>query len=152
MGGSAYARVGSVLNESVRCVRTLARTAAGREVARAIAPCFIPEIARSLDRVDAHFLPPCGLVAGPVERPMMATANRDRELVTDLATEGAGLREANVMGVAGLTPAHEARLQRYEFPVLLVTIAPRLIERENALVDCGRGTRRLRAIDVLGCG
>src|SRR5438445_4888072 len=117
MGGSAYARVGSVLNESVCCVRTLAPTAASREVARAIAPCFIPEIARSLDRIDADFLPPCGLVARAVERPMMATANRHRELVADLATEGAGLREAKVMGIAGPTPAHEARLQRDELAV-----------------------------------
>jgi len=93
MGGSADARVGSVLND-VCCLRTLAPTASGREVAQATEPRLLPQLASGFDRVDANLLPPRGLLAGPVQRTMMSTAQRDRELIADFAAEGAGLREA----------------------------------------------------------
>jgi len=83
---------------------------------------------------------------------MMSTAQRDRELVADLAAEGAGLRVANMMGIAGLAAAHEARLQAHEVPVLLVAIAPRLTESEHAFIDRGDGPRRFRAVGALNWG
>src|SRR6266550_8660313 len=83
---------------------------------------------------------------------MMSAAQRDRELIAHLAAEGARLREANMMGIAGLAPAHEARLQANEVPMRLVAIAPRLTEREGAFVDRGDGPRRSRALGVLSCG
>jgi hypothetical protein len=51
----------------------------------------LPELARDRQRIDLDPLPPCGLVAMPVQLAVMDTAHWDGELVADLATERAGL-------------------------------------------------------------
>src|SRR5260370_39478768 len=68
---------------------------------------------------------------------MVPTAERDSELVTDLAPQRAGLGESKMMGVRGLATAHEARLLRDIAKVLPVAIAPRRRHREHALIDAG---------------
>ena len=45
-----------------------------------------------------------------MHRPMMPAAEWDRELITDLAAERAGLRKSEMVGIGGLAAAHEARL------------------------------------------
>src|SRR5262245_27817030 len=66
---------------------------------------------------------------------MVPSAERDSELVTDLAAECAGLGESKMVGVRGLTAAHEARLLGDIAKVLSVAIAPRRRHREHALID-----------------
>jgi hypothetical protein len=90
------------------------------------------------------------LLTRPEQRSMMYTAERDRTLVADLDAEG--LRETNMMGIAGGAPAHEARLQADEIAMLFVAITPWLTESEHALVNRGDGPRRSRAMGVISCG
>ena len=51
---------------------------------------------------------------------MMDTAKRDGELVADPAAEGARLSKAEMVGLARMTPAHEAGLRHYEFEMTFV--------------------------------
>ena len=57
---------------------------------------------------------------------MMAPAQRHGELITDLATERAVLREAKMMSICGPAPTNQTRLFSHEFDVLLVPRAARL--------------------------
>ena len=75
---------------------------------------FEPEFSRELGRLDAGSRPPIDFLAGPVQLPMMAAAEGDRELVADLEAEPAGLRETQMVGVAGLASADEAALLGHE--------------------------------------
>jgi hypothetical protein len=68
---------------------------------------------------------------GSVVRP----AERDSELVAHLAAERAWLHEAEVMGIGWLATADQAGLGGDEPKVLLVAIAPRLGDGQDALVD-----------------
>src|SRR6476620_413632 len=54
---------------------------------------------------------------------MVCPAQWDREFVADLEAETAGLREPQMMGIAGLAPADEARLFGHEPQVGFVALA-----------------------------
>ena len=71
---------------------------------------FEPEAAREIDRLDATSHPPIDFLAGPVQLPMMRTAEWDSELIADLEAEPEGLRKTQVVGIAGLAAADEAGL------------------------------------------
>src|SRR5262245_40261279 len=71
---------------------------------------LLPEPASNLDRVNTGVPPPRALVARAMHRTMMPAAERDRELIADLAAEGTGLREPEMMGVRGLAAAQQTRL------------------------------------------
>ena len=47
-------------------------------------------------------------------------ADWDDELVTHAASEGARLREGEVMRIGRYPAAHQARLPQHEFPVVLI--------------------------------
>jgi len=93
-----------------------------------------------------------------MQRSVMPAAEWDRELIADLAAERTGLREPEMMGVGGLTAAHETRLLGDVAQVLRVAIPARSSNSEDALVDAlrliwvgsfGEGSH-LRA-DILSC-
>ena len=65
----------------------------------------------------------------------MQSADGDRELVADLATERADLSEAQVVRVARVSPANEAGPRSDELDVGLVAVAARLRDGQHALVD-----------------
>jgi hypothetical protein len=67
----------------------------------------------------------------------VSAAQWDREFVADLEAETAGLREPQMVGIAGLAPANEARLFGYEQQVGLVTQATRHGDRQHTLVNAG---------------
>src|SRR5262245_47138512 len=69
---------------------------------------------------------------------MVPSAERDSELVTDLAPQRTGLGESKMVGVRGLAAAHEARLLGDIAKVPPVAIAARRGDREDALVDALR--------------
>ncbi len=71
---------------------------------------FQPELARQADGLETCFCPPVRFLTGAVQFAMVCPAQWDRELVADLEAETAGLREAQMVGIAGLAPANEARL------------------------------------------
>jgi len=76
-----------------------------------------------------------------MQRPVMPSTERDRELITDLAAERAWLGKSEVMGVRRLAAAHETRLLGDVAQVLPVAIAARSRDCEHALVDALRLTR-----------
>ena len=71
---------------------------------------FEPKPACSLDGLDSYSRPPIDFLTGPVQFPMVSAAEWHRELVADLEAEPAGLREAQMVGVAGLASADKAAL------------------------------------------
>ena len=72
-----------------------------------------------------------------MHRPVVGPAKRYGKLVADLATEGARLREAQMMGIGRLTATDEAGLLGHVAQVLAVAIAAWGCDRERALVDAG---------------
>jgi hypothetical protein len=76
-----------------------------------------------------------------VEIAMVLSAERDGELVTDFATEGLGLREPDVVRVAGLGTAQEAGLRGNVPEVILVANPLWLLQDQGALVDRGARLR-----------
>src|SRR5262245_31026742 len=66
---------------------------------------------------------------------MVPSAERDSELVTDLAAQGAWLGESKMVGIRGLAAAHEARLLGDIAKVLPVAIAARRRDCQHALID-----------------
>ena len=68
---------------------------------------------------------------------MVCPAQWDREFVADLEAETAGLREPQMVGIAGLASADEARLFGHEPQVGLVTQATRHGDCKHALVNTG---------------
>ncbi len=71
---------------------------------------LFPKTSGDLERFDLEILPPSHLIAGLMQLPMMTAAEGDGELVADLEADGSGLRKAQVMRIARLPPADEARL------------------------------------------
>ena len=56
-------------------------------------------------------LPPGHFIAGLMQLPMMAAAERHRELIADFEAEGSRLRKPQVMRIGRLTSANEAWLR-----------------------------------------
>ena len=81
---------------------------------------------------------------------MVSPAQRDGELVADLAAEGLQLRKPEVMCVRGLSAADQARLFGHEPHMVLVTNAARFGKGKRALVDAAR--TRLLAWHAYGRG
>src|SRR5215831_10971186 len=73
-----------------------------------------------------------------MHRTVMPAAERNRELIADLAAERTGLGKSEVVGVRGLAATDEARLLGDIAQMLPVAIPPRRSDRENALVDALR--------------
>ena len=80
----------------------------------ALATTLLPKPFGDFQRVDIEILPPCHFVAGLMQLPMMAPAERHGELVADLHADGAGLGKAQVVRIGWLPPADEARLRGNE--------------------------------------
>src|SRR5215471_16203939 len=66
----------------------------------------------------------------------MPAAERDGELVAHFAAERAGLGEAQVMRVGWLATANDTGLRGDKPKMLLVAVAARFGDCEDALVDC----------------
>ena len=71
-------------------------------------------------------LPPQRFVARAVEGAVVGAAERDRELIADLAAERPALGKAQVVRVAGLAAAHEAGPGGDELEVGVVAVAARV--------------------------
>jgi hypothetical protein len=70
-----------------------------------------PQPPRGPDRIDRLSDPPCGFIAESVKISVVGPAERDCELVADFASHRAGLREFQMMGVSGTSPANQTRLR-----------------------------------------
>ena len=86
--------------------------------------------------INFDILPPCELCALPVELAVMVPAQRDSELIADLAAEGAGLGKTQMMRVRRRASAHQARLGGDVSAVALVAPAAGL-GRDPAMAGAG---------------
>ena len=66
---------------------------------------FEPQRACRAGRIESEFLPPPRFVSVTVKFAVVPAAQRDRELITGLAPDCPVLREAQMVGIAGLTSA-----------------------------------------------
>ena len=71
---------------------------------------FQPKPARQIDGLETGFRPPVRFLTRPVQFAMVCPAQRYCEFVADLEAEAAGLREPQMVGIAGLPPADQAGL------------------------------------------
>jgi hypothetical protein len=71
---------------------------------------FFPKRVGDLKRIDVETFPPSDLIAGLMQLPMMAAAERDGELVTDFHAQSSRLSEAQMMRVGWLPPADQTSL------------------------------------------
>ena len=94
-----------------------------------------PQAPGSGEWIDSGLAPPFGFIAIAVELTMMPAAQRDGELIADLAAKCTALREAQVVGIAGLAATDQARLMSHMPDVLAIPHPARLRERQGALVD-----------------
>ena len=102
---------------------------------RPLEPGMLPQPVRHRHGVDAGGRPPRRLVAMPVKGTMMGATERNREFIADPPTQGLGLHESEVMGIAGLPPAKQAWLRCHERQVGTIAIAARLAQGKRAFVD-----------------
>jgi hypothetical protein len=74
----------------------------------------------------------------------MSPAERDRELIADLAPHCAGLGEPKMVGVSGPSPANQTRLRCNELEMAFIAMPTWLADRELAFLDFGGGTFGLK--------
>ena len=74
----------------------------------------------------------------------MGPAERDRELVADLAPHCAGLSEPKMVGVNWASPANQTRLRCNELEMAFIAMPTRLADRELAFLDFGWGSVGLK--------
>ena len=101
---------------------------------RPVEPGVLPQPVRHRHRVDVRGLPPRRLIAVPVKGTMVGAAERHRELIADPAAQGPRLHESEVMGVARLPPAQEARLRRHELQMGAIAVTARFAQVEGGFV------------------
>ena len=110
---------------------------------------LLPKTSGNLQDIHPLAFPPRALIAGLVQLPMMAAAQRHGEFIAHLEANGSGLGKPQVMRIGGLPAADETRLCGDESQVRLVAQPFGFGNCELALVDpgrrefsCGRGQRR----------
>ena len=81
-----------------------------------------PKAARGCQRFDPSSRPPISFLADAMQFAVMCSAQRNRELITDLLSKSAILRELEVMRVARLTSAEQARLLRDEPQMMAIAL------------------------------
>ena len=94
----------------------------------------LPELQGERHWIDLDRLPPSGLFAPPVKLAMVNTTERNRELIADLASEGARLGEAEMVRIARRAAAHHTGLPCDELPVLLIAQSDALREDRTGTV------------------
>jgi len=96
---------------------------------------FLPKLTGHAQRLDLQLLPPGSFVASLVQLPMMAAAEGNRELITDLHAERTRLCKAQVMRIARVTSADNAWLRRYKSQMRFIAPASGFSERKDAFVN-----------------
>jgi len=71
--------------------------------------------------IDPGVPPPCGFIATPVDLAMVSSAQRNGELIADLAPEGSALGKAEVVSIHGSSAADQAGVPDDRLNVLPIT-------------------------------
>ena len=98
-------------------------------------PRVLPKAERRCFGINVDQRPPCFLVHLAVQLAVVNAAQRDSELVADLAAKGARLHEAEMVGIAGLATTHQTRQRGNEIEVLLVANPPRLLWHRSSAIS-----------------
>jgi hypothetical protein len=96
---------------------------------------FEPQHAGHAGRIDPDIPPPCRFIAASMDLAMVPSAQRDSELIADLAFQRAALGKAQVMSIRRLPSANQARLPGNISNVISVTNSARLRQRQHALMN-----------------
>jgi hypothetical protein len=96
-----------------------------------------PQLAGNIDGVDPGLFPPCVLITGAMNLPMMNTAERNDVFIAHLAAQRPRLHEAQVVGIGVLSPTNQTRLFSNKPQMLFVAMATRFGSRKNTRVDTG---------------
>src|SRR5450755_2027287 len=102
------------------------------------------ELPRSPDGIDGLSTPPGGLVAEAMIVAVMGPAERDRELVADLAPHCAGLGKPKMVGVSRASAANQTRLRCNKLEMAFIAMPTRLADREFAFLDFGGSSLGLK--------
>ena len=94
----------------------------------------LPQDAGDKSRINTGLCPPRGFITATVNFAMVTPAQRDGELITDLAAECSKLDKTQMMRVCGATTTNETRLLRHIPDVVAIADAPRLRQRQNGFV------------------
>ena len=96
---------------------------------------LLPKLSGNAKGVDLEFFPPSSFIAGLMELAVMASAERDGELVADFDSQCARLCEAEMVRVARVATAYKARLGSHEAQMGFVASALGFGQGKNAFVD-----------------
>ena len=89
--------------------------------------CLQPKDSGGVSRINPNVAPPDGFIAAAMHLAVMPPAQRNRELVADLAAQGSRLGELQMMGIARNLPADEAGLLPDEQQMRLAALAGKLL-------------------------
>ena len=92
---------------------------------------FVPKIAGGQERRNLVIGPPGLFVALTVQILMVLTAQRYGKFIADLASKRSGLREFEMVGIAGRALTDEAGLRCDKHEMRLVTLPDGLSERRD---------------------
>ena len=120
---------------------------------------LFPKMLGGFQRIDFESFPPRDLIAGLMQLPVMASAERDGEFVADFKAEGSRLSKPQMMRIARLPTADQTRLRGDKFQVSLVAQSLGFGDDKLALVDfgwkrigyCGRQGRGFCSIFLCLC-
>jgi hypothetical protein len=104
---------------------------------------FEPERSRGTGRINTEFTPPCRLITVTMKLPMMSPAQRDRERVADFPAQCTILGKPQMVGIARLTTADEARLLGDKPDMLAIANPPRLGDVPRPICPLARTTSRI---------
>jgi hypothetical protein len=85
--------------------------------------------------INPEFYPPSRFISTSMQLAMMTTAERDRELIADLAAESRRLCKTEMMRISGKPAANQARLLGDRFHMLAVANSAGQRQRQDRFVD-----------------
>jgi hypothetical protein len=99
---------------------------------------FEPEWAGRNDRVHSSLSPPLRFIAAAVDFAMVTAAERNSELIADLAANCPALHKLEMMGICRPSPADQARMLGDRSDVIPVTRPTGFGHGKHAFVDRAR--------------
>jgi hypothetical protein len=97
--------------------------------------CLQPERAGCGERINTSLFPPIGFITATMHLPMMAAAERDRELIAGFATECPRLRRSQVVSIGWTTAIDQACVLGDRFDVIAVANPARRRQGQYSFVD-----------------
>ena len=113
--------------------RTDGRSSANAQLCERM--CLAPQSVCHPEWLNADLCPPCCFVATSMNFAVMSTAQWDRELITDLSSEGSALCKSEVVRIGRTPAANQTRMSCDEFHMLSIADSSRLRMGRTAFFD-----------------